>query len=211
MCIFTIFKDEDEDDMCTATCLGLTCRKFYPIFKSFYPSPVRLYKASALLLVAPGTSLCRLKQAEVPRRLGLLDDFMQPHYRPNRFGESPRRYLSVAIYGERSSLREFELHERYSDYCNFFWFHQTYPRFSDPDDDDAPYSMPFPCPTNLGESWYDEALKVVEVDFPGFENKSRPHIWKRACRALRKTFFHWRLSEQKALEAWGEWIEQVGF
>ncbi len=111
--IFKVLRATDR--VSTATCLGITCRRFYLIMKSLWPEPIPLYRKE--WNDHEDELGCVYQDLATPRFIMMqrLQGFIGPKYRIPRKGflmwpEHTPRFLAKAAYGEEDSDAEGKSH-----------------------------------------------------------------------------------------------------
>jgi hypothetical protein len=185
--VYLVFETlRGQEDCCTATSLGLTCRSFYRVLKEFYPKPINLRDEYA---TQPNIGQSWRWPLGYVRLIDLVGEFFPGRYRQAAW-RNCTPFLSRDIYGDEGGTAEMKLMERYMDYSRM-----TY------DDENASQSMRLlPSPFGLGDDWYIEAQKAEDLGSVEWTDK----MWSR----WRTTCAYQRLHPID--DALTEWIAMTG-
>ncbi|KAK0103130.1 hypothetical protein ONS95_000694 [Cadophora gregata] len=135
----------------SATCFGLSHPTFYPILKSYVPSPIGLKDNYEIIRGLPGSeTIFSLSSAIV--------NFMGLEY---RVGNYTRKFLARSVYGDVIGQLEIELDRRYHAYTDTVEIvsKETVKGLTHY----ALRRLVLPNPYGMGSEWYPEAIKVKTI------------------------------------------------
>ncbi|KAE9364581.1 hypothetical protein N431DRAFT_474175 [Stipitochalara longipes BDJ] len=177
--LLRIFDSLEEGE---ATCLGLTCRRFYNMLKAQYPEPINLRIRMTLQNPCHDCTNGRLTISWWgccwTALSHLLASWVGPCYRLGCDSSPKFLFYNRKTYGERDgpvpTPQELRAMNRYSDYnyisqrayrdeCNFASRSV-----------EAPFP-PLPYPFNKGDDWYPEAITAIKEDVSHFDSLQK---WK---------------------------------
>jgi len=159
---------------CIATCLGLTCKKFYTILKSLYPTPINLFEQACSHgdpCFVPGD---RCQFWNIPLHSLLINwSIFKTQYRFSSIGAGLVRFLNVDVYGRETGPKQLALESRVKDHQmglisnepkTFFDNHLLQVVVLSESAFGDKHKSLLPRPYNRGESWYQEAIDVIRAD-----------------------------------------------
>jgi hypothetical protein len=187
-------------DIGEATCLGLTCRRFYIVLKDLYPEPISL--GTPIVLRGKGLA------GQITNLYYVLAKWVGPRYRMCRRTNVKLLYYNIEVYGVAydSNHLEWRSNIRHSDY------QIVQHRYDENYRPDEVSPNPLPNPFDKGDAWDSEAIAIIEASISQFAFTEE---WKQfwSCTSL----FCWntkhfkRLRNQYMREIWSDGLELVDF
>ena len=149
-----------------ATCLGVTCRRFYIVLKDLYPEPISLRTQ----IVLRGSDLWYSYCTDLYE---VLANWVGPRYRMGRRSNIKLLYYNKEVYvpGVYSfQNREWRSNTRHSDYETVQHLYDKYYR------PDRASPNPLSNPFNKGDAWNAETIAIIEASIYQFVSTED---WKR--------------------------------
>jgi hypothetical protein len=193
-------------DIGEATCLRVTCCRFYNVLKELYPEPISLRTQ----IVLRGRGIWSRGDCGVTDLYQVLANWVGPRYRMGRRTNIKLHYYNREVYGSSCKYNhqnpEWRSNVRHGAYQ---WAQHRYDENYRPD---RASPNPLPNPFDKGDAWDAEVITIIEASISQFASTEE---WKQFWRWTNlfcdnENYFN-RLETQYNCEMWSDSLELMDF